>query len=249
MKFLENWAIIEKLLFFGLIPGILGAVYLIPQPIKDAHFILNRINFSLESLFLTNYVHSEFSHFLGNLVVYLIVIYLIMSLEKDKTKFYKITSLIFLLLPIILSAFTFKFLPQIAQSQGFSGIVAALIGYLAYALLTFLKIKWDIKVNKYFVYLIIMINLLIAFKSYAIPFWVLAILAMLGLILLYANSLGLHQLIKTLIEKAATMGSKPLQFGYAFIYCFFIFLFLFSLPALIEIMPQSGPVSNVLVHY
>jgi len=63
----------------------------------------------------------------------------IFNIETNKHRFYKVSAVLFLVLPIVLSIIMLKFLSSLPPAQGFSAIGSGFIGYLIYAIYSFLK--------------------------------------------------------------------------------------------------------------
>ena len=132
---LGSWTIPEWMFFFVLIPGILVAISLLSQGIRDSYFILTTGEIGkLQTWFLSSYTHSEvYPHLVSNLVVYLFSMLAIFSFENDRHRFRVMAAISFLLVPIISSLLTiglFHLLGFHVQSQGFSAIVAAILAYM-----------------------------------------------------------------------------------------------------------------------
>jgi len=142
MKTLKRWNVKEWLFFFLIIPLILIIIYLLPQSTKDV-FILKTQHPTLVSIFLSNYTHSTFDHFRDNLASYLIVMFLIFSINTDKKIFYLISLLNFIVVPIISSLLTIFIILFLSSgplsSQGFSAIASAFVGYLPFSFFNYLK--------------------------------------------------------------------------------------------------------------
>ena len=132
---LGSWTIPEWILFFVIVPGILVAINLLPQRIRDSYFILNTGEiWNLQTWFLNSYTHSQiYPHLVSNVVVYFFALLAIFSFENDKRRFQVMAGSSFLLVPIISSLLTiglFHLLGLQVRSQGFSAIVAALLAYM-----------------------------------------------------------------------------------------------------------------------
>jgi hypothetical protein len=117
-------------------------------------FYANTTHPNISSLFLTNFVHKDWTHCLNNIGVYLVVIVLIFFLEtfclfpkeNDRTErdFYLSLKLFFLVFPFSISGVSLIIFRLIGGTgfNGFSWIVAAFLGYfwfLIYTLLYFLE--------------------------------------------------------------------------------------------------------------
>ena len=130
---LKSWTISEWVLFFVIIPLLLFLIYAFPQEIKNSYFILNTTNpGSLQTWLLNGYTHSQFSHLVSNVTVYLTALIALFSFENNKRRFWIMVGSSLLLVPVIASILTiglFYFLGTGVNSQGFSAIVASLIGY------------------------------------------------------------------------------------------------------------------------
>ncbi len=132
---LVSWTILERIFFFVIIPGLLVAIYLLPQGIRDSYFILNTGEiWRLQTWFFNSYTHSElYPHLVSNIVVYFLALFAIFSFENNKRRFRLMAGCSFLLVPVISSLLTiglFHLLGIQVRSQGFSAIVAAFLGYM-----------------------------------------------------------------------------------------------------------------------
>lgn len=122
-------------------------------------FYANTTNPSSSSLFLTNFVHKDWAHCFSNIWVYwgfiaLIFIfetYWLLLKEKDRTEnfFYYSVLLFFLVFPFSISGVSLMIFRIIGGTgfNGFSGIVAAFIGYFWFLFynLYFLERDWVLK--------------------------------------------------------------------------------------------------------
>ncbi|MFA5346940.1 MAG: hypothetical protein WC294_02290 [Methanoregula sp.] len=131
---LKSWTFPEWVLFFVLIPALLFLIYLLPQKIKDSYFILNTGElWKLQTYLLNSYTHSQlYPHLVGNVIVYLLALIAVFSFENNRRRFRVMAGSSLIVVPIITSLLTtalFHFLGIEVRSQGFSGIVAAFIGY------------------------------------------------------------------------------------------------------------------------
>jgi len=136
---LHSWGWKYWTFFFVLVPVILILIYLLPQNTKDFYLILNTTHpLRFQTYLFNEYTHSEFNHLLQNLGCYFLAMLVIFSLESKHLRFKIMVVLSFIAVPIIASIFTISLFNAIGSgviSQGFSGIVFALI---AYALILFI---------------------------------------------------------------------------------------------------------------
>jgi hypothetical protein len=101
--FSADWKKSDGLFYFVFVPTLLIFIFSLPDSLKEAYFILYPSRITLYSLFLSNYVHSNLSHFSGNLITYLALCFLIFNFETNKSRFYAYSILMFLVLPWIIS--------------------------------------------------------------------------------------------------------------------------------------------------
>lgn len=254
---LDQWSKKEKIFLLLAIPLMLFLIYLIPSSIKDAYFILSKNNASIISMFLFNYTHSDFWHLAANLGAYLIVIFLIMKFETSKHEFYKAMAVVFLVLPFIASFatidFATKYNPYALRFQGFSAIVAGLIGYFPYAVYKHIKNNWKVKLDVTFIYLVFLVNSLASGFLYWMANgqeYIVMLIVAFCLYILHYNLGNICKIINVLGEKAKNLSKLSLfsRFEGAFTFMFAI-LTLFSLPYLIQATVENGSFSNIIAHY
>ncbi len=245
---LVQWSLREKVFFFIVIPLFIILIYLLPSSLKDAFFILSKQTPSILSMFLSNYTHSEFWHLMSNLTFYLIVIYLIMKFETNKLSFYVTLAVLFLIAPFIISFITIAYVPAI-NSQGFSGIVAGLMGYFMYVAYRYVKDVWKLKADISFVYLLFCTNVLVGVGGYWLTNNLVftAVLFALFVILIYLNRILLPELVSLLSKKNKELKIHYLITDYPVFALAMIVLFF--LPLLIQVTVQDGSVVNAIGHY
>jgi len=247
---LEQWSKNEKIFWFLGIPLILVLIYILPTSLKETYFILNKQAPSILSLFLSNYTHSELWHLATNLSSYLIVIYLIMQFETNKSCFYKTMAFLFLVVPFIVSFITIMYAPAM-NSQGFSGIVAGLMGYFIYITYRHVKDTWKLNADINFVYLMVCANALIGVVGYWLttnPAFA-ALLSVLLIGLIYYNRNLLKNIVIILRQKNEELKIKRHGLVQAYVTFTFVLLVLFSLPSLIQVTVQNGSIINAIGHY
>jgi len=133
LKFLCNVSILDIFLIL-LFPILLFLLMFIPENIHNI-LILNIHSPSWWQLFTNAFMHVSWSHFQGNVIGYFVFIiptYLIMLRNNSVKKLFKLLFWVILITPIITSILEIiiypRLLPNIASSQGASGIVGALMG-------------------------------------------------------------------------------------------------------------------------
>jgi membrane associated rhomboid family serine protease len=146
---LEAWSWYEWLFFYGFIPAVLTLVPLLPQMLQSSGipqtppndilnltFILDIYHPTIPAMFLMNYTHTDLIHFASNFFFYIFVITMIFIIERNKKRFFTLTTVFLLVLPIFISIVSILFLrgvpAQIPPSLGFSGILYAFFGSAIY---------------------------------------------------------------------------------------------------------------------
>ncbi len=131
-KIIFNKTLIEILIFFVLVPSFLTIVYCTDL---NKSFFLYPDDATLFTIYFSNFAHANNTHFLGNFIYYIIIIGFVFLSEnllniRKRIEFYLDISVIFILVPIIVSTITLSksdILPP--PYMGFSGVVSALVGY------------------------------------------------------------------------------------------------------------------------
>ena len=232
-------------------------VFLLPQTIKDNYFILDLTNPSYHTMFLSNYVHSNFDHFFENIAMYYVAIILIFNFATKQTSHmfsgWIFTISIFAILPFLLSIVTLEYINIPISSQGFSGIVAAFIGYIIYTMYNFLKTNYDENINPNFICLILMINVLLTLPNLDSAPEVYLIICLIIAVLLYMQKNSIVKFItsakKENKQKSRKQLSLPAQF-YLIISYSFLILSLFLLPSLIpKNVFNDHMITNTMAHY
>jgi len=256
---LEKWKKTDYFCFFGGVPAILFLIYLLPQPIKDAFFILDSTNFSYSSLLLANYTHTVlFGHLFSNLMVYLCALFVIFNLEVEKKRFYIISLLLFLPISIIISVVSISLPIRLPPILGFSAIVAGFIGYSIYATYDYLRKKERIELNNYYLFVIFFVNaIIVVWQSPALNnsddskmvILVLALLCLIGAI--YQNFTGIIKILKLLAVRFSTIKTRGIgYFAYWYILfgliCLIYILLPFMIPSEIRV---NGSIINSLSHF
>jgi len=256
---LWNWY--DYLFFYFLIPVILTAFHVLPDDLKD-YLILWPLNPTFAGLFFSSYVHLNFNHFLNNLLSYLFVIFFLFNFETDRRLFYRVSSLLLLLLPI-LSSLLIIFLPAFrvpgVYFLGFSVITSGFEGYSIYAVFSYLRNVLKFSFNSSFILLVFSLNNMIVLLNLKIPstyqfimISAFTILLFLFVYSIYVNRLGIKQMMYmlTLNRIKSLFKGGCLVSAYRLLLILLVIKYLFSLPVLIppEIL-IGGSVINIFSHY
>ncbi len=106
-------------------------IYFLPEKIQES-LALSYENPRLINLLTSAFVHGGRSHLIGNLTAYLlfvIPIFLMSIIAREKKKFYLVFSLFVLVFPFILSSINLYFIDA-ETSRGFSGVDSAFLGFM-----------------------------------------------------------------------------------------------------------------------
>lgn len=152
-KNINSWNWKYWLFFYGFIPLVLLSIAQLPQGLKENYCILDISNPTLFTLYLSNFTHSEIIHISSNIAVYLIFMTIIFLFESRKENLKYLSAGFLTILPFFISMLSIFFLGSINQpiplSQGFSGILAAYIGYGSFL---FAKFTYDLLVRPFIQY-------------------------------------------------------------------------------------------------
>ncbi len=245
------WKKKDYFFFYFLIPILLTFTYLLPENIKQ-DIILNLSNPTIISMFFSNYVHLELTHFLGNLISYLIVIFLLFNLETNRILFYRSSLLIFIILPFVSSFLVISIFPSLPPSLGFSAIVAGFMGYLVYSVFRYIKEFYYPQINNFFLYLILMINLIVVANNLGTPITFQIFILSILIILIYLNRVAIKEIGKIMMLKFKDLFSQKSVGRLIYKYLLFILIIIsiFNLPNLIPSKIKIGSsIINIFSHY
>lgn len=247
-NYLKRWQKQDYFIFLIFLPAILILFYFLPGAIKSL-FILNTKNPTFLSIFFSNYIHTDFSHLLNNLVGYLLIIFLLFNVETNRKMLYKISLSNFIILPFIISLSTIYFLPQLQTSQGFSAIVLAFTGYLLFSIFLYLKDNYHQKLNYTFLWLLLMINFTIWSIFSEIGF--LLVLIPITLILLFCNRNSIKEILIQMKSEFYKLSRQNfIRRAYNILIFLLTFVFIFSLWKFLptKIITKIGAI-NIVAHY
>ncbi|MFP4655482.1 MAG: rhomboid family intramembrane serine protease [Methanohalobium sp.] len=250
---IRGWDYKTFLTFFAIIPTILILIYLLPEPIKTAYFSLDPKNLFIPSIYLSAFVHFDLGHLLGNLIPYLIIMFLILNFTTDRKQFKWNMLSIYVDVPIITSLAYLFILILPLKSFGFSGIVSALIGLFLYTIYRYLRNRgFNLDFN--FVWMILLINFFLFSLYLDVVFLMLAFIFVLTAVLIYLNKEFIREMAGYLKNlgyiRRKSRELNMLEFEY---YVFLITLtvvFLFPFYIIVPLNPtQGGSIVNSLSHY
>ncbi|MDE1866027.1 MAG: hypothetical protein KGH94_05325 [Candidatus Micrarchaeota archaeon] len=164
-------------LFFVIVPLLQVLVFLYLQTGGWQHYFVLTPTPGLVNLFLQNYTQLRLWQIFANLIPYLVVLSLIFIVRGKVRWFYRDMALIFLVLPFIISlailaVYRYLLHASVLYTYGFSGIDAALLGYLVCLFVGYIDRSLRGTVPRYlFVYGIIGINFGAILLTYAKNPW------------------------------------------------------------------------------
>lgn len=264
-----------KLILIFLLPIyiICSILYFLPSE-KQKLFILVPSDPNIFSMYFSHFLHTDSSHLLSNLLVYtLVIILLILLIEKDLRIFYKISLLIFFMLPFILSLVSIIYFNFIGRPFyniiGLSGIVSAYLGYFLVSFSKYLLSNYGYSRNVEklnlitFSMFLLLINVIVWIVFFT-PFY----MSTDYLVLMFSLSLFSFLLLYFFIGKELVNIIKNLYFSFfshldkqknlrhLIIYLFGVFnlfiillLVVFSFPSLITFAHNDKGFTNILSHY
>jgi hypothetical protein len=235
-------------IYFIAVPLILTFVFLFSNELKTV-LLLYPNNPTFISILGSNYLHTTFSHFISNLVFYLVIMSFIFTFDLITNKKMLLINIILLLivLPIfasLVNVSVFSFLGSNLPSKGFSAVVAGVFGYLAFSTLHFIREYYEVKFEKsilHLMWLIFYINLLIISLVYGYYFAVIVLLVLVVVFIIYTkNDI---KIIFSLLRRLKR--SARVVIFVSFYFCLFV--------GVIGLFPgnlkNNGTYVNILAHY
>ena len=250
-KWITPW---EIAVYFVLVPAILIIIqYFVPYSVKNEYFILHLNNPTLLAMFLTNYVHTDDPwHLWGNIFTYMLVILYIFKFATNKREVYIVSAIFFFILPFFVSYSSIVAFQEVPiNSLGFSGIIAAFIGFFPYVFYRYIKNAYSLKFNFSFPFSIAIISLMIAIV-FDYPSLILYTLVLLLSLLpfIYTYRKELSPALNIFQNKLKELRKSNMLYKLG-IYCFYavaFFLLFFSFEGLIK-PPTKENFSNIIAHF
>jgi len=124
----------ERLALFGLVPGVLTAIALLPAGVTGS-WILHVNAPSAQAVYLTNFVHSGWAHLAINVATYLVFMSTLLAVAvyaEARRSLFAVTMVFVVVVPGIVSGYTLWLVSESGVNTvvGFSGVNAALLGYI-----------------------------------------------------------------------------------------------------------------------
>jgi len=121
------------------VPLTLCAVFTLPEPVRQS-LAFDYSDPTILAAFVAPYVHLGWMHLLVNVLGYLVIIpmaYVLSVASGRRTRFFTVFGTFLVVLPPALSYLNLA-VPRSGSALGFSGVVLAFVGYLAYAIADYL---------------------------------------------------------------------------------------------------------------
>jgi len=131
----------ERLALFGLVPSLLTAIALLPAGVTGSWIL--RVNApSAQAVYLTNFVHSGWAHLAINAATYLVfmsTLFAVAVYAEARRSLFAVTMVFVVVVPGIVSGYTLWLVSESGVNTvvGFSGVNAALLGYIPVVLFRF----------------------------------------------------------------------------------------------------------------
>ncbi|GEM_PF-3940871 len=241
---------LSKILLFFILPIITTITILLPANIQES------LRFNLENpriwQFLTSaYVHTNLNHFLGNLLLYIIISLIIIYIAAKTQSLEKVNKwLLFILisLPIadnvLIKYFLISTFTGYTSLCGASGIVSALLGFLP--LMWIISLKEKLKHSYYLMsFFIIYIGIFVVMR-----YTNKIILKLIIFLTLIIFGLCLRTDFKKLGKATLGYGKDGKVLSDVIISCFSLLIFLLMPYATFPAVLQSGgTITNIFAHY
>ncbi len=236
------------IIYFVLIPLLLVLIFTYSNDLKNL-LILNLHNPTLLSMIGSNYIHSSFNHLVGNVLFYYLIMIFVFAFDAltNRTMFSLNLPLFFLILPLICSSlmiFVFNSLEYNITSNGFSGVVSCLFGYLSFSLFHFIKEYYNIEFKRsifQLMWVILLINLFLISLIYGFIL-VLPIILVLCILPIYYTKNDFNKIF-TLLNKIGPLPRGAILVSFILCLCLGI-QFLFP-----ETITSDGNITNIFLHY
>lgn len=215
---------------------------------------LNIYNPSWWQILTFSFIHENFSHYIGNIIFFLIAVsleFLLVCLMSRKKKYFQMYFYTFLSFPIISSSIILWLYPllniRIGTSSGMSGVVSAFIGFIPILVISYIERIRKIKiVNTNLLYLVLLFIFLFINSSYPSNkkvFW--------SIVIIFSIIVSLYNYRNNLIE--LKKGIKDSILGKPIFYYLLIFLIMTFIISLILIFPKvlriNGNITDIFIHY
>ncbi|ADI74730.1 hypothetical protein Metev_1899 [Methanohalobium evestigatum Z-7303] len=144
----------DILFLFVFLPLFLTVVYFTSL---NSAFILHTDDYTIFTIYATNFAHFDYNHFMSNLLSYMVIILLIFIFFRifglcERKNFYLNLLTIFIIAPFGISLFSLL-IYDMDKILGFSGIVSSLLGYFTASFVTYTYKKADINLNRTILFL------------------------------------------------------------------------------------------------
>lgn len=239
----------SKIILLFCLVLILGTVFFLPLDLKQK-LRFSKIHPTIFVSFVSSYIHKDSSHLVDNLVWFILIYCLIISLEKENKRFFVTSFFGLLFLPSITSYLSVYLVPNLPPSLGFSSIVSFYYGYFLFLCFDYIRKNLYYSKNYQIFWIFLLTTFLIPlynFKKFNLFFLNLLIICLLILC-------SKQELIK--ISKAYNLKVKSkekLRDKILFLFSSWGGFLSFSLIFLTALLPETiisgNSIINILAHF
>ena len=248
-----TWKLIDVILFFVFVPIGLFLFFFLPVEWRE-QFTLNLKYPTIVTMFLSNFGHTNYEHYKGNITSYIILLFLLFNIETNRKRFYIVSILFFFILPFVISIASILRPPyeQIQNSIGFSGIVSAYLGYLVVAVYYRLKEDYGVDVNHLFIAMFFVIAFTTWIVSNPVSTVSLKLIFVIStIVLIWLNKHNIRKILEIIKEKRKKLKNTTLKnFSMStFIFAMTLMLLVIPFYFLVPLLFKSPNPPNWVAHY
>ena len=161
----------ERVALFGLVPGVLTAIALLPAGVTGSWIL--RVNApSAQAVYLTNFVHSGWAHLAINVANYLVFIATLLAVAvyaEVRRSLVAVTTVFMIVVPGVVSGYTLWLVSGsgVRTIVGFSGVNAALLGYIPVVLFRFFHERVNAEIRPHHALAVVAVVLAVIFSMWS----------------------------------------------------------------------------------
>jgi len=161
----------ERLTLFGVVPSLLTAIALLPAHVT-ASWILHVDAPSAQAVYLTNFVHSGWAHVAINVASYLVFITTLLAVAvyaEVRRSLVAVTTVFMIVVPGVVSGYTLWLVSGsgVRTIVGFSGVNAALLGYIPVVLFRFFHERVNSEIRPHHALAVVAVVLAVIFSMWS----------------------------------------------------------------------------------
>lgn len=161
----------ERFALLGLVPSLLTAIALLPAGVTRS-WILHVDAPSAQAVYLTNFVHSGWAHLTINVATYLVFISTLLAVAvyaEVRHSLFAVTAVFVVVVPGIVSGYTLWLVSGSGVNTvvGFSGVTAALLGYIPVVLFRFFHETVNAEIQPHHALAVVAVVLAVVFSVWS----------------------------------------------------------------------------------